>query len=430
MKRLALAVLTLAMMVSTNVYGQGKYGRDSAECIKYLSYYTEYYKQKNYDEALPSWRKAYKLCPPTASENMFVQGSTLLRRLIQQNANNAAYRDALVDSLMTLHDTRMQAYPRRAVSVLNTKGLDIHNYIKGNPEAVYKMYEEIIGANKGETGANLFLFELDAATELVQAGKLDPEQFINIYQRNLEYIKPEDGKKEELEALFITSKVASCENLLELFTPRFNASPNDATLISNIVKMLSITEGCQNNDLYLKAVTAMHANEPSATSAYYLFKLNSSRGNNADAVRYMEEAINSADSDAKTDAQYNYELAVFCSKANMNAKGIECARRAIELDAENYTGKGNFLIGTIWGSTVCSGNEIERRAPYWVAVDYLQRAKAADPTLTDDANRLIGQYAAYFPQTAEAFMYDVTDGQSYTVSCGGMRATTTVRTQK
>ena len=225
MKRLALAVLTLAMMVSTNVYGQGKYGRDSAECIKYLSYYTEYYKQKNYDEALPSWRKAYKLCPPTASENMFVQGSTLLRRLIQQNANNAAYRDALVDSLMTLHDTRMQAYPRRAVSVLNTKGLDIHNYIKGNPEAVYKMYEEIIGANKGETDSNLFLFELDAATELVQAGKLDPEQFINIYQRNLEYIKPEDGKKEELEALFITSKVASCENLLELFTPPLQRQP-------------------------------------------------------------------------------------------------------------------------------------------------------------------------------------------------------------
>ena len=240
MKKLALAILTLAMMVSTNAFGQGKYGRDSAECIKYLSYYTEYYKQKNYDEALPSWRKAYKLCPPTASENMFVQGSTLLRRLIQQNANNAAYRTALVDSLLALHDTRMQAYPRRAVSVLNTKGLDIHNYIKGDAEGVYKMYEDIIAANKGETDPNIFLFELDAATELVQAGKLDPEQFINIYQRNLELIKPEDGKREELESLFITSKVASCENLLALFTPRFEANPNDIGVVSNIVSMLNI----------------------------------------------------------------------------------------------------------------------------------------------------------------------------------------------
>ena len=89
-----------------------------------------------------------------------------------------------------------------------------------------------------------------------------------------------------------------------------------------------------------------------------------------------------------------------------------------------------MLMGSIWGSTVCSGNEIERRAPYWVAVDYMVKAKNADETLAEDANNYIRQYSAYFPQTAEAFMYDVIDGQSYTVSCGGMRATTTVRTQK
>jgi hypothetical protein len=60
----------------------------------------------------------------------------------------------------------------------------------------------------------------------------------------------------------------------------------------------------------------------------------------------------------------------------------------------------------------------------------MNKAKNADASLTEDANNYIRQYSGYFPQTAEAFMYDVTDGQSYTVSCGGMRATTTVRTQK
>ena len=95
-----------------------------------------------------------------------------------------------------------------------------------------------------------------------------------------------------------------------------------------------------------------------------------------------------------------------------------------------FAGKSFYLIGTIWGSTVCGGNEIQRRSPYWVAVDYLQKAMNADPSLADDCRKLIGQYAAYYPQKAEAFMYDVTDGQSYTVACGGMRATTTVRTQK
>jgi hypothetical protein len=101
----------------------------------------------------------------------------------------------------------------------------------------------------------------------------------------------------------------------------------------------------------------------------------------------------------------------------------------MELDP-SLAGKANMLLGTIWGSLVCSGNDVEQRAKYWVAVDYMNKAKAADESLAEDANNMIRQYSAYYPQTAEAFMYDVTDGQSYTVSCGGLRATTTVRTQK
>ena len=60
----------------------------------------------------------------------------------------------------------------------------------------------------------------------------------------------------------------------------------------------------------------------------------------------------------------------------------------------------------------------------------MTKAKNADATLAEEADSHISQYKSYYPQTAEAFMYDITDGQSYTVSCGGMRATTTVRTQK
>lgn len=60
----------------------------------------------------------------------------------------------------------------------------------------------------------------------------------------------------------------------------------------------------------------------------------------------------------------------------------------------------------------------------------MAKAKDADPSLAEDCNKMMAQYRVYFPQTAEAFMYDLTDGQSYTVSCNGMKANTTVRTQK
>ena len=52
---LLISVAAAALFCSSTVSAQGKYGPDSTECIKYLSYYTEYYKQKNYDSALPNW---------------------------------------------------------------------------------------------------------------------------------------------------------------------------------------------------------------------------------------------------------------------------------------------------------------------------------------------------------------------------------------
>ena len=142
----------------------------------------------------------------------------------------------------------------------------------------------------------------------------------------------------------------------------------------------------------------------------------------------MNEAINAEESDAVTDGGYYYELAAFCYKNGKNAMAYEAALKVADLEPA-LAGKAYMLIGTIWGSLVCGGNDIEQRAKYWVAVDYMNKAKAADETLAEDATDHIRQYAAYYPQTAEAFMYDITNGQSYTVSCGGMRAVTTVRTQ-
>ena len=60
----------------------------------------------------------------------------------------------------------------------------------------------------------------------------------------------------------------------------------------------------------------------------------------------------------------------------------------------------------------------------------MRKAKEADPSLESEANNLIAQYSRYFPNSADAFMYDVVDGNAYTVSCGGMREATRVRTSK
>ena len=237
-----------------------------------------------------------------------------------------------------------------------------------------------------------------------------------------------DKIRTDIENLLATSNVASCDNLIALFQPRFDENPDDIALVTNIVKLMGSTEGCTDNDLFFNAANKMHELDPSSSSAYFVYKLYAGKGDLDNAVKYMEEAIAAEDTDAAQDAEYYFELATFCYKNNSNAKAFECAMKAAELDSA-IAGKSYMLIGSIWGSQVCPGNEIEKRAPYWVAVDYLVKAKNADPTLAEEANKLIAQYSQYYPQTAEAFMYNYNKGDSYTVSCGGMRAVTTVRTQ-
>ena len=374
MKKVFLAAFSLSMILSgVNLFAQdmSKYGPNADECVKYLSYYTEYYKQKNYDDATPNWRQAYKVCPPSCSQNLLIQGSELVSRLIAKNAKNTIMVDGLVDTLLTLQDQRAEYFPKYAVTALNNKATYAAKYIKNDPKRVYDIYEGVIAALGKDTKASVLFNDFKAAVDVYSGGGLGTEDVLNIYQRNLGMLdaivpgsdleaKQIGEFRTNIENLFIASKVASCEDLLALFGPRYEANPNDLALATSIVKMLSLAEDCNDNELFLNAVTTMYTLDPSADAAYYLYKLHGARGNVANAIKYLQEAIekNSPD-DVKGDAAYLYELAVYCFKNGRSSSAFEAASKVPAMD-EELAGKAYLLIGTIWGSTSCGGDEIAR----------------------------------------------------------------------
>ena len=425
------ALLGMSQMASA----QGKYGADSAECIKYLSYYQEYYKQKNYDSALPNWRRAYALCPPQASQNMFVHGTTLMTRLYNAT-KDAAQKSAVVDTILALQDQRMAAYPKSRKSILNNKGQYIINYRSNDASYLYKNLTEIMNELGAETKGGIMVNVLQAAIAMYRENQLSADDVIAMYDNISELLDNAPAKSEAdeeenmktkatVESLFADSKVASCENLIAIFGPRYEADPENLALVSNIVKLMNTAEDCASNDLYLKAVTSMYKLDPSYRSAYALFRLNSARDNVADAGKYLEEAIASEESDAATDAQYYYELALFAYKNGMRSKAYEAARKAIDMDY-GYAGKSYIILGNLWASVSCDG-DVNKYARYWAATDCYQKARSADPTVADEASASISNVSRYYPEASEIFMYDLSAGQSYTVSCGGMSASTTVR---
>ena len=446
MKRLALFFFALtAVFAGQNVSAQGKYGADSAECIKYLSYYTEYYKQKNYDSALPNWRKAYQLCPATASQNLFVHGSTLINREIGRQQKNPAYVSALVDTLLTLQDQRLTFYPRTNKGVdqkpviLNNKGQYIIKYRDKDAQYLYDNLSGIISELGSETKGGILVTALQASISLYRDGKMSADDVINTYDTVAGAIagatakneaEEEDNAKTKaaIESIFADSKVASCENLIAIFAPRFEADPDNVAVVSNIVRLMNNADNCASNDLYFKAVTQLYKLDPSYRSAYGLYKLNAARDNVAEAARYLEEAIASEESDDETDAQYYYELARFCYGNGLRGRAYTAAQKAVSMDY-GYAGKAYMIIGNLWASATC-GSDVDKYARYWAATDYYNKARSADASIADEAASSIGSVSRYYPEASEIFMYDLGAGQSYTVSCGGMSATTTVRVSR
>lgn len=431
------AVVILAMILGSSVFAQGKYGKDSAECIKYLSYYSEYVKQGNLGEAAPFWRTAMSLCPPTSSQKLLMDGQKILRKEIV-NTTDPARRQQLIDSLFMLNDLRAEYYPKYKASSMSNKAIDAINYLKNDKAKSYEMVSGIVNSLKGATSTNVFVSYMQLVIERYQEGSVTADVVMDTYNSLSEYMEQSMAKdiasaKVKVEELFINSGVASCDNLVALYTPRYEKVSGDKDALTNMVTMLSKSE-CFDTDIYLKAVESLYSVDPSAKSAYFLYKLYSSRDKNDEAAKALTEAIGLLDrnnpEEASLCAEYNMELATFYfKKLGQGAKAAEVAKTVSEMKAE-LAGKAYLLLGTIWGSQKCSGNEVESRAQFWVAVDYMNKAKEADPSLAEDANGLISQYRRYFPQQADAFMYDVIDGNSYTVSCNGLHASTTVRTNK
>lgn len=413
------------------------------ECLQYMSYYQDYYKQGTKDAkmaALPSWRKAYSICKPgtkSMRQNLYVHGADLYRILISKNAKNPEYRASLIDTLLTLDQLRAQYYPAYAQKAYAALSADVNNYLKNNPKKTYEILSHVINEQGAKSTPVTFVANMNAAVALYKKGELSIDAVISEYDKatmcfneiqKVDTTQNTRNLRATMESAFINSKVASCETLQSIFSTRFEENKDNTEEVSKIVRLMAVAEDCTDNDLFLNAVTQMHKLEPSANSAYYLFRLNASRKNFQEAFKYVDEAIANPELDALTKAQYSYEEATYALKAGLYTKAVDAATNALSLDS-SLAGKAYMVIGHAWMSTNCGGNEVERRAKYWVAVDNFSKAKAADSSLVEEASKQIGACATYFPETAEAFMYDFQNGQSYTVSCGGLRANTIVRTK-
>ena len=158
-----------------------------------------------------------------------------------------------------------------------------------------------------------------------------------------------------------------------------------------------------------------------ATSYFAMAKDYEKKDKIDNAIAYYEKAINVSIND-EIKAICNYSIAKLLHKQHNNYIDARTyAREAIRLKP-NY-GLAYILIAKLYASNPVGGDSFEKSMTYWLAIDVLNMAKLADPSIATEAQTLIDSYSKLCPKKEEAFMHSITEGK--TVWIGGWIKETT-----
>ncbi len=401
-----------------------------------LSLFTEFYKQDNYESALPHWRNVYNKYP-RSTKNIYIRGVNMYEQMIE-TAPDPETRNEYIDQLMKIYDKRIKHFNEKGY-VLGRKATAWLEYKLNAPqppegealkETMKKGYEwlnQSIEEQEGKTELPIFVLLMQTTRSLFKLGELPKETVVKNYglcntllNGNLKESDSEDLKndvekvKAYIEEIFGSSGAADCDALVNIFTPQYEENINDAEFIKGMLRRLGNAD-CEESPLFAQATERLYELEPSAEAAFNMARRFVQRDEVEKAKEYYQQAMEQ-ETDNELLVKYYYEYAYFIfAKENALREARSFARQALEIDPGHC--QSLQLIGDIYvaASNSFGGDEFEKSAVFWLAVDYFERARRAGQDCAVEASEKASTYRKYFPNKEEAFFRDIQEGQTYKV---------------
>jgi len=438
MKKILILTLLATVFLALPARAQ-RFGQDSIRCITNLSLYIEDYKlykegtgsEESLENMLRSWRWVFHNCPE-ATENIYVDGPTMIELMIGR-AGNEAEKAALIDTLGMMYDQRIKYFGKEGF-VLGRKGVDIYTKDPSRFDKVFPDLKRSVELEGNESSAAVLVYYFRIAAKMVQTGKLESSELVDIYDRvstivenNLKTGKRSSSFENAQRNVELTFEpYASCDDLVRIYQAKFDESPDDPDLLRKILSVLD-KKGCAASELFFNVSVRLYELEPNAESAYLIGKMYIRRGNQSRAIKYLQEGTRVEDPEERADCYLLLANALLHEKSFSQAR--EAALESARLRPQD--GRPYLLIGDMYAASAasCGDNKLTERVAYWAAVDKYLQARNVDPTLEKEANEKIATYSRYYPEAQDIFFYELEEGMSYTVGCW-INEVTTVRALK
>ena len=387
------------------------------------------------EEAYPYWHQIVANCPKQ-SKNLYNNGTNIMKVKISK-AKDKAERDALIEELMNMYDIRIANYGE-AAKYTAKKALDLEELLKEEGlERYYALYHEAV--QKGDLEAGYLVKYMEATINYVRAGKAEPTLVVDNYDRASEMLEDELQKNIDdsvkaatirgyiagVEAAF--SPYATCDQLVEIYSKKFEADPENVDLLKKITNIMS-KKGCTDQALFFSATENLYRLEPTPSTALNMGQMCLQKKQYSKAIEYLSDAVKGV-----TTVKDKYKANLYLGHAYNGNKSFSAARNAYNAAAEADRTKGEpyRFIAQMYAASASSASEdnVNGRSVYWAAVDKLNKSKSVDSSEenVNACNTMISRYSAHFPKQTDAFMAGLQNGQRFTVP-GWIGESTTVRT--
>jgi tetratricopeptide (TPR) repeat protein len=407
---------------------------DSINCGKHLSAYRTFFKLRLYEDAYEKWWNAFNDCP-ASSEMMYLDGVTMYRAFIEA-APHGPVREGLIDTLMLIYDRRMEYFGGEG-NVLGRKGGDLLTYRRADIEQVQKAYEMLktsIELEGEESREVVMLLFISAGITLNKQDIIDDNQVIDNYSMVIGTLCQLEERSSRwkrtratIDEIMQKDKILSCETLNRYYEPQFEQNKDNKTFLE-IVIALYTAAGCDRSHINVAASENLYRIEPGPEISHNLAILFIARNDFEKAAGYLKEAVQGENINEETRATWYYELAVVSSASKEHCKAIEYAHEAIKLKSDY--GKAYILLGDSFiASRDNLGDDFQQRAAYWAAADMYKKATSVDPSVAEETNQKLTDYAGQYPNNEDIFFRDIEDGDPYLVG-GCINEYTTVRSSR
>ncbi len=397
------------------------FGKDSVSCRQNVSIYSEFLRQKNWNEASIAWWKTQKVCPQYKT-NLYKNGISIYKKKIKALDKKSPDVALMADTLLTIYDLWIENFGDcDKIQVDKAKTM-----MKYHPttkfEEANNLYRKAFKGNENKLdyyNARLFMY---SSVLMLKTKKADCELVLNDYdyldkianQKIKEYQEKGDTKKVDkwLKTQVTLEKYvdpcATCDQLVIIYKPQTDDDKENIELAEKVLAKLN-KKKCTDKAYFIELLERVHAAKPTAETSMYLGNYYYGKKETSNAMKFYDEAL-------------GYESISEETKINIYKKKVNIAEKkknyklmtSLASKIGGCEGKYIKARAVAISATSCGSTKLERGAIYSYALKLADEASCASSSWKANIK-------GNLPTTGEIFAEGVKKGDSVSVPCWGTK---------